>query len=100
MVLDTSRTRERNGAFHCGNLRQNVAPIVDAEYEKWAATRFEMPLLSTGAAYEIIREAILAPDHFCKRIRSYPRGTRAMEPVENWQTRAVMGAIATLGKVR
>jgi hypothetical protein len=29
MVLDTSRTRERNGAFHCGNLRQNVAPIVD-----------------------------------------------------------------------
>ena len=38
--------------------------------------------------------ALCDPGAFCERLRSYPPGTRQMEPLERWQQRALAAALS------
>lgn len=87
----------KNGADDDGEA---FAALLMSEYEKWAATRFESPLLSIGAAYDAVREAVLAPDHFTKQLRNYGGVQGESEPLDRWQTRAVLASIGRLPRLR
>jgi hypothetical protein len=48
---------------------------------------------ATGAAFRAIEDAIQAPTHQCSRIFSFAANP-ALEPMSQWQTRAVLFALA------
>jgi hypothetical protein len=56
-----------------------------------------VPDLSTGEAFRAVHGALCDPARWCARITDgAPVGLRAMEPMERWQTRAVLAALAAL----
>jgi hypothetical protein len=51
--------------------------------------------LATGLGFRVIESALRDPAQHCARILDFPRGTRQLEPMERWQTRAVMAALGS-----
>jgi hypothetical protein len=47
-----------------------------------------------GEGFRAVHRAICDPARYCARIRSFPAGSRQMEPLERWQTRAVLAALS------
>lgn len=54
----------------------------------------ERPIsLATGEAFQLVESALRDPAQFCARIHPFPAHTHQLEPMERWQTRAVLAAL-------
>lgn len=72
---------------------QAAAAAYEARGERAAVSKF--PRLSTGEAFRAVNTALCDPGHYTSRIMRFG-GTDEREPMERWQTRAVMCAVDKL----